>query len=285
MRRRITNKESSPRHTNYVFHEGQFTVRLTKDGAVSKSEEGTERLIPYGEAQFYRAVERRSVSARGKDRLYFTAPVSTPCNYNRFCFKKEGVTYLTHEFNDEERKSVELALSEYAVPVTDRRVKASVIVKPYKTFCEDKGLIHRLVGISIAVLAALLLGTLIALLLNYFVHTDTESLAYVFGIFCVPCLLIVLVKAQDLGSKVKIFDKGVYLKIRGKSGGGGTVSPFAIQKTFFTWGEVESVERVQSQVQYFVTFRLGYCVYMVPDFNGLYDYIARNFPEKCKESE
>ncbi|MDE7373103.1 MAG: hypothetical protein K2N18_03475, partial [Clostridia bacterium] len=276
MHRGRLSEDTKPRHTNYTFHEGEFTVTLTKDGAWSKSKGQKGRLIPYGEGQFYRAVERSSASRRGRDKLYFTAPVSAPCNYNRFCFKKEGVTYLTHEFSEEERKRIELALSEYNVPVIDKRVKASVIVKPYKTFCEDGGLIHRIVGFSIAFLAALLLGTLIAVLLNYFLHTDTESLAYVFAIFCVPCLLVVLIKAQELGSKVKIYDKGVYLKIRGKSGVGGTVSPFAIQKTFFTWGEVESVELVQSQVRYLVTFRLGYCVYSMPDFNGLYEYIARN---------
>ncbi len=282
MQRRRLEENQANRKLGYRFREEKYSFSLTEEGVdYTEEETGEKGLLPYSAVKFYRATSRSSASARGKEKLYMTVPVSFPCNYNHYCFKADGVTYLTHEFSESERLRIELAISEYSIHVTDRRTGALAVMRSCKNFSEDGGLVKRIVAISISVLGALFLGAVIAFLLNYFLHTDTGSLALVFGIFCLPCLAIVLVKAQKLGSRVKIFDKGVYIKIRGRSGEIED-SPFAIQKAFLHWGEIESVERVQSQVQYYVKFRLGYCVYAVPDFNGLYEYIARNFPEKCK---
>lgn len=282
MQRRRLSETEEKRKLGYRFREDKYSFSLTAEGVdYTEEENGEKGVLPYDAVQFYRATSRSSSSSRGKEKLYMTAPVSFPCNYNRFCFKADGATYLTHEFTESERSRIELALSEYGISVTDRRTGPIAVMKAYKNFSEDGGLVHRIVAVSLSVLGALFLGAVIAFLLNYFLHTDTGSLAMVFGIFCLPCLAVVLVKAQKLGSRVKIFDKGVYIKIRGRAGEIED-SPFAIQKAFLNWSEIESVERVQSQVQYYVKFRLGYCVYAVPDFNGLYEYIARSFPDKCK---
>ncbi len=275
-RKRIT--EELPEN---CFREGKYVIAFTDGGMLcSASGEEEERLLPYEDVRFYRTVQRKSVSDIGRAKLYFTAPFPFSRSYNRYCFMENGKRYLTHEFTDAEKRRAEECLARFSVPVIDRRVRLGGIAKLRKSFCEEK-FTRSLFATGITLFAALLIGVVIMYLLNYFLHTETESLAMVFGIFCVPCLAVILFKAQELGSHVKVYDRGVYLLIRIKSGDGNT-SPYAKYRAFFAWEEVESIERVQSQVQYFVKFRLGYCVYTVPDFDGLYEYLEQNFPEKCK---
>lgn len=271
----------------YGFREGEYTFTLEKEGVKCTLERDgkEERFYSYEEVKFYRACSRKRATSRGQEKLYFTAPAPSLTSYNRYRFKEGDKNYFTHEFRREEKERIESAIEEFAIPVSDRIRDASGIIKPYKTFREDGGFAHRLVAISVFVIVALIIGAIIMYLINYFLHTATDVLALVFGIFCLPCLAVVVIKSQELGSKVKIYNKGVYLKIRSKSGYGGTTSPFAIEKAFFTWEEIESIQRVQSQVQYTVQFRLGYCVFSVPDFYGLYDYLSERFPEKCEKEE
>lgn len=274
--------------SEYSFIDGEFSFTLGKEGVkitATGSEGEEERFYSYEDVKFYRAFSRTGTSGAGQEKLYFTVPVSSLTNYNRYHFKIEDQNYFTHEFSSEERGKAEEAVKRFQIPVIDRRQEAGAIKKLYKTFREDGGLAHRIVAISVFVIAVLVIGALIMYLINYFFHTATDTLALVFGIFCLPCLAVVVIKSQELGSKVKIYDKGIYLKIRSKSGYGGTTSPFAIEKAYFTWEEVECVERVQSQVDYEVRFRLGYCVFSVPDCDGLYEYLLKRFPEKCKNTE
>lgn len=274
--------ETAEGSSDYCFRGEDYSFAFEKDGVKCTTEkDGEERFYSYGEVRFYRAVSRKRASNGGKVRLYFTVPVPSLTSYNRYRFKEGERNYFTHEFRSKEEERAKRAIEEFSIPVDERVYGVSAIKKLHKTFREDGGLAHNLVAISVFVAVALIIGGLIMYLINYFLHTDTDTLAAVFGIFCLPFLAVVAVKSQELGSKVKIYDKGVYLKIRSKSGYGGTTSPFAIESAFFTWEEVESVQRVQSQVQYIVQFRLGYCVFSVPDFGGLYDYIKEHFPEKC----
>lgn len=276
---------SDETNLEYSFNEGAFT--LLKDGVkCTLPEDGQEELFySYDDVKFYRAISHKRTSGAGQEKLYLTVPVPSLSSYNRYRFKADDKDYLTYEFRQGEREKVEEAIKEFDIPVEDRKSSANTIKKLYKTFREDGGLAHRIVAISVFVIVALIIGAIIIFLINHFLHTANETLALVFGIFCLPCLAVVVIKSQELGSKVKVYDKGVYLKIRSKSGYGGTTSPFAIEKAYFTWQEVECVERVQSQVDYIVQFRLGYCVLSVPDFDGLYEYLARRFPEKCKSEE
>ena len=274
-------KEELPENT---FREGEYVATLSEEGITYKGKD-EEHTVPYSDVKLYRAHSRKRADDIGCEKLYLTAPFPRTGNYNRYCFKEQGETYHTHEFSAEEKESIERAIEEFSVPVVDKRKSAGVTKAALKTFHEDGGIAHRIVVVSAMVLLSLMIGAAIMFLLNYFFETATDTLALVFGIFCVPCLAAVIIKSQELGSKIKIYDKGVFLKIRCKSGYGGTNSPFAIEKAFFSWDEVECVERIQSQVQYRVIFRLGYCVYSVPDFNGLYDYIAAHFPEMCKSDD
>lgn len=267
-----------------VFEEGGYQMRLTREG-VKYEKDGEEVIRPYDEVKFYRAISRKRIDEAGSEKLYFTAPFPYSGNYNKLCFKRGGEIYRTHEFSGEEKSKIEAALRSYSVPVVDRKKGAGVAKPPLKTFREDGGIAHRFVAIAIFVFVMFVIGAIIMYLINYFLHTATESLAIVFGIFCLPCLIPIIIKSQELGSKITIYEKGVQLTIRSKSGYGGTTSPFAIDKAFFSWDEVECVEHVQLQVDYEVRFRLGYSVYTVPDFDGLYDYIASRFPQKCKVSE
>ena len=266
--------------SEYTFREGDYLAKLHEGGITYKGGE-EELTVPYSDVTFYRDTSRKRVDDIGSETLYLKAPFPRTDNYNRFCFKEQGETYHTHEFSAAEKDKVEQAIKTFSVPVVDKRESASVAKAPLKVFHEDGGIAHRIVVISAMVLVSLVIGAAIMFLINYFFETATDTLALVFGIFCVPCLAAVIIKSQELGSKVKIYDKGVSLKIRLKSGYGATNSPFAIEKAYFSWDEVECVERIQSQVQYRVVFRLGYCVYSVPDFNGLYDYIEQHFPELC----
>lgn len=269
----------------YSFCEGAFL--LEKDGVkCTFHEDGQEELsYSYDDVKFYRAVSHKRTSGAGREKLYLTVPVPSLTSYNRYRFKADDKDYLTYEFRREEKEKAERAIKEFDIPVANRTSNANAIKKLYKTFREDGGLAHRIVAISVFVVVALIIGAIIMFLINHFLHTATDTLAIVFGIFCLPCLAVVVIKSQELGSKVKVYDKGIYLKIRSKSGYGGTTSPFAIEKVYFAWEEVECVERVQSQVNHIVRFRLGYCVFSVPDFEGLYEYLARRFPEKCKSKE
>ena len=286
MRSRELSVEETP--AEYSFAEGEHTFTLSPDGIkyISAGTDGKEeRFYSYTDVKFYRALFRENASGAGQEKLYLTVPVPTLTSYNRRQFKIDDRNYFTHEFSREEKGNIEEAIGKFQIPVIDKRRDAGAIRKLYRTFREDGGLSHRIVAISVFVIVALVIGALIMYLINYFLHTDTDTLAIVFGIFCLPCLAFVVVKSQELGSKIKIYDKGVYLKIRSKSGYGGTTSPFAIEKAFFTWEEVECVEKVQSQVDYIVQFRLGYCIFSVPDFDGLYEYLTRRFPEKCVNKE
>ena len=279
---KVSAEETS---AEYSFFARGYSFTLGKDGIKcvwTGSEGKEERFYSYDDVKFYRALSRECASSAGREKLYLTVPVPPLTSYNRYQFKIDDQNYFTHEFGKNEKGKIERAVKEFQIPVSDQRKNAGSIRKLYKTFREDGGLAHRIVAISVFVIIALIIGALIMYLINYFLHTDTDTLAIVFGIFCLPCLAFVVIKSQELGSKVKVYDKGVYLKIRSKSGYGGTTSPFAIEKAFFTWEEVECVERVQSQVDYVVQFRLGYCVFSVSDFDGLYEYLSRRFPEKCK---
>lgn len=267
--------------SGYSFREGEYVFTFEKDGVKCAAEDG-ERFYSYGEVRIYRVVTRKNASNTESEKYYFTAPAETLTSYNRYRFKEGGTNYFTHEFNTGECAKLKKAIEEFSVPVTEKVHDLRGIRAHYKTFREDGGLAHRIVAISAFVFVLLIIGALIMYLINYFLHTDTDTLAIVFGIFCLPCLAVVVIKSQELGSKVKVYDKGVYLTVRSKSGYGGTASPFAIEKAYFTWDEIECVQKVQSQVQYTVQFRTGYTVYSVPDFYGLYDYIALHFPEKCR---
>ena len=276
-----STKEELP---EYTFREGEYLATLGAQGITYKDED-EEITIPYSDVKFSRVLSRKRADDIGNEKLYLTAPFPRSGTYNRFCFKEKGETYHTHEFSSEEKAKMERAITAFAVPVVDKRKSTGIAKAPMKVFREDGGFAHKIVVSSAMVLLALVVGAALMFLLNYFFKTDTETLAIVFGVFCVPCLAAVIIKSQELGSKVKVYEKGVYLKIRSKSGYGGTASPFAIETAYFNWDEVECVERVQSQVQYRVVFRLGHCVYSVPDFNGLYDYIFEHFPEMCKVEE
>ena len=272
----------------YSFAGGEHSFTLGPDGIkfISAGTDGKEeRFYSYTDVKFYRALFRENASGAGQEKLYLTVPVPTLTSYNRRQFKIDDRNYFTHEFSREEKGKIEEAIGKFQIPVIDKRRDAGAIRKLYRTFREDGGLSHRIVAISVFVIAALVIGALIMYLINYFLHTDSDTLATVFGIFCMPCHTLIVVKSQELCSKIKIYDKGVYHKIRSKSGYGGTTSPFAIEKAFFTWEEVECVEKVQSQVDYIVQFRLGYCIFSVPDFDGLYEYLTRRFPEKCVNKE
>ena len=271
-------KEELP---EYTFREGDYLAKLHEGGITYKGE-GEELTVPYSDVKFYRDTSRKRADDTGSEKLYLKAPFPRTDNYNRYCFKEQGKTYHTHEFSAEEKEKIEQAITKFSLPVIDKRENAGVAKAPLKVFHEDGGIAHRIVVISAMVLVSLVIGAAIMFLINYFLQTATDTLALVFGVFCVPCLAAVIIKSQELGTKVKIYEKGVCLKIRLKSGYGATNSPFAIEKAYFSWDEVECVERIQSQVQYRVVFRLGYCVYSVPDFNGLYDYIEQHFPEMCK---
>lgn len=268
----------------HVFQEGGYQVRLTGEG-VKYEKDGEEVTRSYEDVKVYRAISRKRVDEAGNEKLYFTAPFPYTGNYNKLCFKEGSQIYRTHEFSGEEKAKVEATLRSYSVPIVDRKKGAGVAKPPIKTFREDGGITHRLVAIAIFVFVMFVIGAVIMYLINYFLQTDTESLAIVFGIFCLPCLIPIILKSQELGSKIIVSEKGVQLTIRSKSGYSGTNSPFAIDKAYFNWDEVECVERVQSQVDFEVRFRLGYSVYTIPDFGGLYDYIASRFPQKCKEGE
>lgn len=265
----------------YGFCEDGYAFTLQKDGVKCAFGEDGEAFYSYGEAKIYRVVTRKNASTAEEEAFFFTAPAPALKSYNRNRFKEGDKYYFTHEFRGEEVARVKKAIGEFSVPVTEKLHDLRGIRDCYKTFHEDGGIAHRFVAIAVFVAVALIIGALIMYLINYFLHTDTDMLALVFGIFCLPCLAVVVIKSQELGSKVKIYNRGVFLKIRNRSGYGDTPSPFAIEKVYFTWEEVESVERIQSKVQYMVQFRLGYQVYTVPDFYGLYDYIALHFPEKC----
>ena len=272
----------------YSFAGGEHSFTLGPDGIkfISAGTDGKEeRFYSYTDVKFYRALFRENASGAGQEKLYLTVPVPTLTSYNRRQFKIDDRNYFTHEFSREEKGKIEEAIGKFQIPVIDKRRDAGAIRKLYRTFREDGGLSHRIVAISVFVIAALVIGALIMYIINYFLHTDSDTLATVFGIFCMPCHTLIVVKSQELCSKIKIYDKGVYHKIRSKSGYGGTTSPFAIEKAFFTWEEVECVEKVQSQVDYIVQFRLGYCIFSVPDFDGLYEYLTRRFPEKCVNKE
>ena len=285
MSRKKVRQQSNETQSGCSFQEGEYMLSLTPDGVLYQRE-GEAFTRPYSEVKFTRAISRKRIKDTGSEKLYFTAPFPSSDTFNKFCFKENGAIYRTRELCGAERARAEEAIRQFSVPVSDRRKGTGGIVKPpLKTFREDGGIAHRLVAIAIFVFVTLLIGAVIMYLINYFLHTDTESLALVFLVFCLPCLIPIIIKSQELGSKIKIYEKGVQLKIRSKSGYGGTTSPFAIDKAFFSWEEVECVERVQSQVRYEVKFRLGYCVYTVPDFNGLYDYISSRFPQECKGGE
>lgn len=276
----MTNEELP----EYTFREGDYLATLREGGITYKSGE-EEVTVPYSDVKFYRDTSRKRVDDIGSEKLYLKAPFPRTDNYNRYCFKEQGETYRTHEFSAAEKEKIELAITKFSVPVIDKRENAAVAKAPLKVFHEDGGIAHRIVVIAAMVLVSLAIGAAILFLVSHFFETATDTLALVFGVFCVPCLAAVIIKSQELGSKVKIYEKGVSLKIRLKSGYGATNSPFAVEKAYFSWDEVESVERIQSQVQYRVVFRLGYCVYSVPDFNGLYDYIEQHFPEMCKAEQ
>ena len=271
--------------SDFSFREGEYLLTLTREG-VKYQKDDSEETIPYSDVTFYRALSYKRVDDLGREKLYLTAAFPFPGNFNRYCFKKTGETYHTHEFSAEEKGRIEKAIKKFSIPVSEAKKPAPNIVKPpMKIFREDGGIAHRLFAIALFVFTALVIGTAIMFLINYFLHTDTQMLAIVFGIFCVPCLAVVVIKSQELGSKIKVYERGVYLKIRSKSGFEGTTAPVAIDTVYFNWDDVECVERVQSQVQYRVVFRLGYCVYSVPDIDGLYDYIAAHFPEMCKSED
>ena len=281
-RKRISEEHTLP---DNCFRDGEFLLTLTENGVLCSKRDGEEeRLLSYDEVRVYRSVQRKSATDLGKSKLFLTAPFPFSQNYGRYCFQEDGKRYLTHEFTEEERKRAEDCLARFKVKVVERKTRPSPIPKLYKRFSEAGSLSRRLFVAGLSVFAALLLGVVIMYLLNHFLHTETEGLAMVFGIFCVPCLAVVLIKSQELGSVVKIYDCGVRFLVRMKSGDG-TVSPFAIYRAFFTWDEVEEIERVQSQVEYLVRFRIGYCVYSVPDVNGLYEYLENYFPQKCKSEE
>ena len=274
-------KQNTKEEKSCSFREGEYLLTLTKKGVKCKKED-EEYTLPYSDVTFYRAFSYKRADDLGREKLYLTAPFPFPCNYNRYCFKKNGETYRTHEFSAEEKARIEKAIKKFSVPVCTREKAASGIAKPpLKIFREDGGIANRIFTIALFVFVALVIGAVIMFLINHFLHTDTDMLAIVFGIFCVPCLVVVVFMSQELGSKIKVYDKGVFLKIRSKSGFEGTTAPVAIETVYFNWDEVECVERIQSQVQYRVVFRLGYCVYSVPDFGGLYDYISSHFPEMC----
>ena len=269
----------------FSFREGEYLLTLTADG-VKFTGEDEEFWRPYSEVKLYRAIARKRVKDIGREKLYLTAPFPVPRGYNRYAFKEDGETYRTHVFTEEERSGVEQAIAQFEIPVIDRRKSAEGIIKPpIKSFCDDGGIARRVVMIALLVFVSLLIGALIMYLINYFLHTDTGALALVFAIFCLPCAAVVIIKSQELGSRIKIYEEGVQLKIRRKSGYGSATAPFAVDKVFFNWDEVECVERVQSQVQYQVLFRLGHSVITVPDFNGLYEYLQVHFPEVCKVDE
>ena len=273
------------KEADFSFHEGGYLLTLTEEG-VKYTGKDEEFIRPYSDIKLYRAIAKKRYKDIGRERLYLTAPFPDSKEYNRFAFKEGGDIYRTHEFYGEEKAALENAINRYSVPVIDTRKSAGGIVKPpLKTFCEDGGIAHRLVAISCFVFVTLIIGAVIMYLINYFLHTDTELLALVFAIFCLPCIAVTVIKSQELGTKIKIYDQGVQLKIRRKSGYGGTTAPFSVEKYYFNWEEVECVERVQSQVQYQVQFRLGHSVVTVPDFNGLYDFILERFPEICKVEE
>ena len=281
----MSRREAS---AEYSFFDGEHSCTLSGDGIkciVAGADEKEERFYSYDDVTFYRTLSRKRAASTGEERLYLTVPVSTLTSYNRYHFKVNDQNYFTYEFGPEEKGKAEEAIKKFQIPVEDKRKDAGAIRKIYKIFREDGGLTHRIVAISVFVIVALLIGALIMSLINYFLHTATDTLAIVFGIFCLPCLAVVVIKSQELGSKIKIYDKGVYLKIRSKSGYGGTTSPFAIEKAYFTWEEIACVERVQEQVDYIVQFQLGYCVMTVPDFDGLFEYLNRRFPAKCKNQE
>ena len=245
-----------------------------------------EQTIPYSDVTFSRAFSYKRVDDLGREKLYMTAPFPFPCNYNRFCFKKKGETYLTHEFSAEEKEQADKAIKEFSIAVSETPKPAASIAKPpMKVFREDGGIPHRIFAIALFVFIALAIGAAIMFVLNHFLQTATDMLAIVFAIFCVPCLVVVVIKSQELGSKVKVYEKGVFLKIRSKTDFEGTTAPVAIDTVYFNWDDVEYVERIQSQVQYRVVFHLSYCVYAVPDFDGLYNYIEAHFPDVCKVEE
>lgn len=273
--------------SDYTFAEGEYSITLQKDGVLCAAERDgrEERFYSYADVKFYRVVSRKNASNKEREKWYFTAPASTLTSYNRFRFREGDSNFFTHEFRRNETERLKEAVGEFSVSVTEKMHDTRGMKSLCKTFREDGGLAHRIVAVSVFVLAALIIGALIMYLINYFIHTDTDTLALVFGIFCLPCLAVVAIKSQELGSKVKVYDKGVYLKIRSKSGYGGTTSPFAIESVYLTWDEVECIQRVQSQVQYQIQFRLGYCVYTLPDFYGLYEFISVRFPEKCAVAE
>lgn len=272
--------------SQYDFSEDERTFSLQKDGVRSVANgSGEERAYSYDEVKFYRVATRANSSNEEEKKLYFTAPAPTLKKYNRYRFKENDRCYFTHEFSRGEEEKIKRAIEEYSIPVIERERDLRGVKRHYRTFCEDGGLAHRIVALALFFFVLLIIGTIIMYLINYFLHTATDTLALVFGIFCLPCVVVVIVKSQELGSKVKIYDTGVYLKIRSKSGYGGTASPFAVETVYLTWSEVESVEKVQSPVNYIVQFRLGYRILSVPDFYGLYDYIALHFPEKCKRNE
>lgn len=279
---RTTTKED---FFEFSFQEGECLLTLTEEGLkYQKGEE--EQTIPYSDVTFSRALSYKRADDLGREKLYMTAPFPYPCNYNRYCFKKEGETYLTHEFSAEEKAQADKAIEEFAIAVAEKPKPAAAPVKPpMKVFREDGGISHRIFAIALFVFVALAIGAAIMFVINHFLHTATDMLAIVFAIFCVPCLVIVVVKSQELGSKIKVYEKGVYLKIRRKSGFDGTTAPVSTETVYFNWDDVECVERVQSQVQYRVVFRLSYCAYSVPDFDGLYDYIKAHFPELCEGEE
>ena len=269
----------------FSFQEGGCLLTLTADGLKYEKDE-KEVTIPYADVTFSRALSYKRADDLGREKLYMTAPFPFPCNYNRYCFKKGDKTYLTHEFSAEEKAQADRAIMEFSIAVAEGPKPAVSVAKPpMKIFREDGGIAHRIFMIALLVLFALAVGAAIMFIVNYFLHTDTNMLAIVFAIFCVPCLVVVIVKSQELGSKIKIYEKGAYLKIRSRSAFEGTTAPIAIETVYFNWDDVVCVERIQSQVQYRVVFRLSYCVYSVPDFDGLYDYIAAHFPELCKGEE
>lgn len=276
-------KEPRKELSGYSFYESEYTFTFQKEGVRCTFGGDGEAFYSYDEVKLTRVVTRKNASNVEEETFFFTASAPVLKSYNRNRFKEGDGYYFTHEFCGEEVGRVKKAIEEFSVPVTVKSHDLRGIRDCYKTFHEDGGIAHRFVAIAVFVAVALFIGALIMYLINYFLHTDTDMLAIVFGIFCLPCIAVVAVKSQELGSKVKIYDRGVYLKIRNKSGYGDTPSPFAIEKVYFTWEEVESVQRIQSKVQYMVQFRLGYQVYTVPDFYGLYDYIALHFSEKCKK--
>lgn len=269
--------------SEYGFCKGEFIVTFERDGVRCASGKEEVRFYVYEEIRLYRVVTKKSATNAVAEKFFLTVPAETLTSYNRYRFRSGETNYATLEFKAEECGRLKKAIGAFSVPVVEKVHDLRGMRKAYKTFREDGGLSHRIVAVSVFVSVLLIIGALIMYLINYSLHTDTNTLAAVFGVFCLPCLAVVVIKSQELGSKVKIYDKGVFLKIRSKSGYGGTTSPFAIETAYFTWDEVECVQRVQSQVQYIVQFRIGYAVYSVPDFYGLYDYIASRFPDKCEK--